>query len=92
MLTRLTGASFHPVLGRKTEKPLNPYWFGSNPCICQATAMHFPTTNAGLIFLTDELTHDRYRIWLTLSIVLCTSKTNPSGSLPKGADGQTIPS
>jgi hypothetical protein len=47
--------------------------------------MHFPA-NARLIFLTDELTHDRYLVDIgaTLSIVPCTSKTNPSGPLLKG--------
>ncbi len=37
-----------------------------------ATAMHFPA-NAGLIFLTDELTNDRYLVdtRATLSIVPC---------------------
>ncbi len=55
--------------------------------------MLFPA-NAGLIFLTDELTHDRYLVdtGATLSIVSCNSKTTPSGPLLKGADGQPIPS
>ncbi len=57
-----------------------------------ATAMHFPA-NAGLIFLTDELTNDRYLVdtGATLSIVPCTKNSNPSGPLLKGADGQPIP-
>jgi hypothetical protein len=58
-----------------------------------ATAMHFPA-NAGLIFLTDELTNDRYLVdaGATLSIVPCTKNSSPSGPLLKGADGQPIPS
>ena len=58
-----------------------------------ATAMHFPA-NAGLIFLTDELTNDRYLVdtGATLSIVPCSKNANPSGPLLKGADGQPIPS
>ncbi len=58
-----------------------------------ATAMHFPA-DAGLIFLIDELTHDRYLVdtGATLSIVPCTKNSNPSGPLLKGADGQPIPS
>ncbi len=57
-----------------------------------ATAMHFPA-NAGLIFLTDELTNDRYLVdtGATLSIVPCTSIAGSSGPLLKGADGQPIP-
>jgi hypothetical protein len=55
--------------------------------------MHFPA-DAGLIFLTDELTHDRYLVdtRATLSIVPCTKNSNPSHPLLKGADGQPIPS
>jgi hypothetical protein len=55
--------------------------------------MHFPA-NAGLMFLTDELTNDRY--WVdtgaTLSIVPCNQNSSPSGPLLKGADVQPIPS
>jgi hypothetical protein len=55
--------------------------------------MHFPA-NAGLIFLTDELTNDRHLVdtRATLSIVPCTKNSSPSGPLLKGADGQPIPS
>jgi hypothetical protein len=55
--------------------------------------MLFPA-NARLIFLTDELTRDRYLVdtGATLIIVSCNSKTTPSGPLLKGADGQPIPS
>jgi hypothetical protein len=55
--------------------------------------MHFPS-NAGLIFLTDELTNDRYLVdtGATLSIVPCNQNSSPSGPLLKGADGQPIPS
>ncbi len=54
--------------------------------------MHFPA-NAGLIFLTDKLTNDRYLVdtGATLSIVPCTKNSNPSGPLLKGADGATYP-
>jgi hypothetical protein len=53
--------------------------------------MHFPA-NAGLIFLTDELTNDRYLVdtWATLSIVPCNQNSSPSGPLLKGAAGQPI--
>ncbi len=69
--------------------------FGSaaNPAHATATAMHFPA-NAGLIFLTDELTNDRYLVdtGATLSIVPCNQNSSSSGPLLRGADGQTIPS
>jgi hypothetical protein len=55
--------------------------------------MHFPA-NAGLIFLTDELTNDRYLVdtGATLSIVSCSQSSRSSGPLLRGADGQPIPS
>ncbi len=69
--------------------------FGSADTHTHATAMamHFPA-NAGLIFLTDELTNDKFLVdtGATLSIVPCSKNTNPSGPLLKGADGQPIPS
>jgi hypothetical protein len=51
--------------------------------------MRFPE-NAGLIFLTDELTNDRYLVdtGATLSIVPCNQNSNPSGPLLKGVDEQ----
>jgi hypothetical protein len=54
--------------------------------------MLFPA-NAGLIFLTEELTNDRCLddTEATLSIVPCNQNSNPSGPLLKGADGQPIP-
>jgi hypothetical protein len=54
--------------------------------------MHFPA-KAGLIFLADELTNDRYLVdtGATLSIVPCSQNSSPSGPLLKGADGQPIP-
>ena len=63
------------------------------PAHATATAMHFPA-NAGLIFLMDELTNDKYLVdtGATLSLFPCTSKNPPSGPLLKGADGQPIPS
>ncbi len=55
--------------------------------------MHFPA-KAGLIFLTDELTNDRYFVdtGATLSIIPFNQNSSPSGPLLKGADGQPIPS
>jgi hypothetical protein len=55
--------------------------------------MHFPA-NAGLIFLTDELTNDRYLVdtGATLSIVPSSQNSSPSAPLLKEADGQPIPS
>ncbi len=69
--------------------------FGSaaSPAHTTATAMHFPA-NAGLIFLTDELTNDRYLVdtGAILSIIPCNQNSSPSGPLLNGADGQPIPS
>ncbi len=78
MPIRLTGV-FHPVHGQKTYLPLNHFWFPAN---------------AGLIFLTDKLTNDRYLVdtGAILSIVPCSQNSSPSGPLLKGADGQPIPS
>jgi hypothetical protein len=61
------------------------------PAHATATAMHFPA-NAGLIFLTDELTNDRYLVdtGATLSIIPCASSTSPSGPLLKGTYGLPI--
>ncbi len=87
---RLTGV-FHPVLGQKANCHRSPS--GSAAILAHAgTAMHFPA-NAGLIFLTDELTNDRYLVdtGATLSIAPCTSNSSPSGPLLKGANGQPIP-
>jgi hypothetical protein len=88
----LTGA-FRPVLGWKTNAPPDPFWFGGFSTHATATAMHFPA-NAGLMFLTDELTNYRYLVATeaTLSIVPCSQNSSPSGPLLKGADGQPIPS
>jgi hypothetical protein len=82
----LTGA-FRPVLGR------TPFGSAAFPTHATATAMHFPA-NAGLIFLTGELTNDRYLVdtEATLSTVPCNQNSSPSGPLLKGADGQPIPS
>jgi hypothetical protein len=65
----------------------------TNSAHATATAMHFPA-NAGIIFLTDKLTNDRYLVdtGATLSIVHCNQNSSPSGPLLKGADGQPIPS
>jgi hypothetical protein len=65
----------------------------ANPTYAIAMAMHFPA-NAGLIFLTYELTNYWYLIitGATLSIVTYSQNSGPSGPLLKGADGQPIPS
>jgi hypothetical protein len=65
----------------------------ANPAHATATVMHFPA-NAGLIFLTDELTIYRYLVdtGATLSIFPCNQNSSPSSPLLKGADGQPIPS
>jgi hypothetical protein len=54
--------------------------------------MHFPA-NAGLIFLTDELTNDRYLVdtGATLSIVPCNQNSSPSGPFSKGQMGNLSP-
>jgi hypothetical protein len=58
-----------------------------------ANAMHFPPYS-GMIFLTDEMTNDKYLVdtGATLSIVSHKSNSKPSGSLLKGANGLSIPS
>jgi hypothetical protein len=55
------------------------------PTHATATAMHFPT-NAGFIFLTDELPNEKFLVdtGATLSIIPCSSNNNPSGPLLKG--------
>jgi hypothetical protein len=92
MPARLTGVS-HPVLGRKTEMPPTLSCSAAIPTHGTTMLMHF-LANAGLIFLTDELTNDRYLVdtGATLSIVPCNLNSSPSGPLLKGADGQPIPS
>jgi hypothetical protein len=47
-----------------------------------------------LIFLTDQLTNDRYLVdsRATLSIIPCASNNSPSGPLLKRANGLPIPS
>ncbi len=69
-----------------------PFSSAAFPTHATATAMHFPA-NAGLIFLNDALTNDRYLVDVgaTLSIVPCNQNSSPSGPLLKGADGQPIP-
>ncbi len=70
-----------------------PFRLAAFPTHATATAMHFPA-NVGFIFLTDELTNDRYLVdtGATLSIIPCNQSSSPSGPLLKGADGQPIPS
>jgi hypothetical protein len=89
--TRLTGV-LHLVLGRKLA-PAEPPSIRQHTHTTHATAMHFPA-NAGLIFLTDELTNNRYLVdtGATMSIVPRNQNSSPSGPLLKGADGQPIPS
>jgi hypothetical protein len=54
--------------------------------------MHFPA-NAGLIFLTYELTNDRYLVdtGATLSIIPCNQNSSPPGPLLKGAMANPSP-
>jgi hypothetical protein len=54
--------------------------------------MHFPA-NAGLIFLTDELTIDRYLVdtGATLSIVPCNLDSSLSGPLSQRGRWTTYP-
>jgi hypothetical protein len=80
-------------LVRKLIRRRTPFGSAAFPTHASAMAMHFPA-NAGLMFLTDELTNDRYLVdtGATLSIVHCNQNSSPSGPLLKGADGQSIPS
>jgi hypothetical protein len=57
-----------------------------------ATAMSFPT-NAGLIFLKDDLTGDNFLVdtGATLSVVPHNAKVSPSGPTLNGANGLPIP-
>jgi hypothetical protein len=68
--------------------------FGSAaiPTHATATAMHF-LANAGLIFLIDELTNDRYLIdtGATLSIVLATKIPAHLVPFSKGQTGNLSP-
>ncbi len=72
---------------------LNQLGSAAMPAHATATAMHFPA-DAGLIFLTVELTNDRYLVdtRAILSIIPCASNANPSHPLLKGANGLPIPS
>jgi hypothetical protein len=88
----LTGA-FRPVLGQKTKCRQTTFGLAALPTHATATAMHFPA-HTGLIFLTDELTNDRFLFdtGATLSIGPCNQNSSPSGPLLKGADEKLIPS
>jgi hypothetical protein len=83
----------HLVLGWKTSLPPDHFWFGgqSSTRHCHGNAF---SSHAGLIFLIDELTNDRYLVHTgaTLGIVPCNQNSSPSGPLLRGADRQTIPS
>jgi hypothetical protein len=81
----------HPVLSWKTKVPLNLFWFSGHSSSCHCHCNAFPSQCwTELIFLTDELTNDRFFVdtGATLSIIPCTSNSDP---LLKGADGQPIP-
>ncbi len=82
-----------PVLGWKTICRQTPFSSAAFSTHVTPTVMHFPA-NAGLMFLTDKVTNDRYLVdtGATLSIVPCNQNSSPSGPLLKGADGQPIPS
>jgi hypothetical protein len=82
----LTGA-FRPVRGWKLIRCRTPFGSAAFTTHATTTAMHFPA-NAGLIFLTDELTNDRYLVdtGANSSIVPCNQNSSPSGPLLKGAD------
>ncbi len=84
---------FALCLVRKLACRRTTFSSAANPTHATARAMHFPA-NAGLIFLTDELTNDRYLVdtGATLSIVPCSQNSSPSGPLLKRADWQPIPS
>ncbi len=84
---------FHPVLGWNTELPPNPFQFGGHSYTRHCHG-HAPSSQCRLIFLTDELTNDRYLVdtGATLSIVPCNLTSSPSGPLLKGADGKPISS
>jgi hypothetical protein len=66
---------------------------GSAAMPAHPTVMYFPA-NAGLIFLADKLSNDRYLVvtGATLSIIPCASCTSPSSPLLKRANGLRIPS
>jgi hypothetical protein len=74
------------LISRQT--PLGSMAFSTH---ATATAMHFPA-NAGLMFLTEKWTNDRYLVdtGATFSIVSCNQYSSQSGPLLKGADGQPI--
>jgi hypothetical protein len=56
----LTGA-FHPVLGRKTNTPPDPFRFGDFSHTCHCHGYAFPCKRWP-DFLTDEFTNDRYLV------------------------------
>jgi hypothetical protein len=66
------------LVGKLTSRQ-TPFGLAAIPT-ATATAMHFPA-NAGLIFLTDELSNDRYLVdtGATLSLVPCNQNSSPSG-------------
>ncbi len=88
-----TGATLSIIPCNQNSSPSGPLRLAASPTHATAMAMHFPA-NAGLIFLTDKLTNDRYLVdtGATLSIIPCNQNSSPYGPLLKGADGQPIPS
>jgi hypothetical protein len=80
-------------LVRKLIRRRTPFGSAAFSTHATATAMHF-SANAGLMFLTDELTNNRYLVatGATLSIIPCHQNSSLSGPLLKRADDQPIPS
>ena len=78
-------------LSRKLKSPSSPH-SPADSKVHVATAMSFPT-NAGLIFLKDDLTGDNFLVdtGATLSIVPHNSNESPSGPILNGANGKLIP-
>jgi hypothetical protein len=77
----LTGA-FRPVLGWKTNLPLNLFRFGGLPHTCHCHGYAF-SCKRWFDFLTDKLTNDWYLVdtGVTLSIVPRNQHSSPSGPL-----------
>ena len=92
-LLRCKGEQVRPPLqpiGKLNSPPSRPSSADSK--VHAATAMSFPT-NAGLLFLKDEISKDSFLVdtGATLSIVPHNSNASPSGPIPNGANGKPIP-
>jgi hypothetical protein len=74
---------------QKTNKSPSLGGCNNNTCHCHS----FPS-NSGLIFMTDEMTNDKYLVdsGTPSSIVPHKSISKPSGPLLRGANGLPIPS